>query len=120
MMKHLPVEVSFVDDNDELRYYSDTPERIFPRSPGIIGRKVQKCHPPKSVDVVERILEAFKSGEKDSSAFWIDMNGRKIHISYYAVRDADGKYMGTMEVTQDITDIMSIEGERRLLDWGEA
>ncbi len=117
ILKHLPVEVSFVDNTDSLRYYSDTPERIFPRSPGIIGRKVQQCHPPKSVDIVERILDAFKSGKKDSAVFWIDMNGRKILISYYAVRDSAGNYTGTIEVTQDITKIQTIDGERRLLDW---
>jgi len=119
MLKHLPVEVSFVDENDEVRFYSDTPERIFPRSPGVIGRKVQKCHPPKSVHVVERILDAFKSGGKDHADFWIDTGGRLIYIRYFAVRDSEGDYRGTIEVTQDITEIRRIEGERRLLAWDE-
>jgi len=117
MLKNLPVEFSFVDVNDELRYYSNTKDRIFPRSPGLIGRKVQNCHPPKSVHIVERILSAFKSGEKDSAAFWIDIHSRKIHISYYAIRDNDGVYQGTVEMTQDITDLTAIDGEQRLLDW---
>jgi len=119
MLKHLPVEVSFVDENDEVRFYSDTPERIFPRSPGVIGRKVQKCHPPKSVHIVERILDAFKSGEKNHADFWIDTGGRLIYIRYFAVRDSGGNYRGTIEVTQDITELRKLEGERRLLAWDE-
>jgi hypothetical protein len=117
MLKHLPVEVSFVDENDTVRYYSGTEERIFPRSPGVIGRTVQKCHPPKSVHIVERILAAFKSGEKDSADFHIGMNGRMIRIAYYAVRDSKGVYRGTIEVTQDVTGIVGLSGEKRLLDW---
>jgi len=117
MLRHLPVEVSFVDENDEVRYYSGHRDRIFPRSPGVIGRKVQKCHPPKSVDVVKRILGAFRSGERDKADFWIEMNGRTIMISYLAVRDDGGVYRGTIEVTRDVTAIRGLEGERRLLDW---
>ncbi|MCD6307826.1 MAG: DUF438 domain-containing protein [Candidatus Latescibacteria bacterium] len=117
MLRHLPVEVSFVDENDEVRYYSGHRNRIFPRSPGVIGRKVRNCHPPKSVDVVERILGAFRSGERDKADFWIGMDGRTIMISYFAVRDEGGVYRGTIEVTRDVTAIRGIEGERRLLDW---
>jgi DUF438 domain-containing protein len=117
MLKHLPVELSFVDENDTVRYYSGTEERIFPRSPGVIGRTVQKCHPPKSVHIVERILDEFKSGGKNSADFHIGMNGRMIRISYYAVRDSKGVYRGTIEVTQDVTDIVGLSGEKRLLDW---
>lgn len=119
MLTHLPVEVSFVDENDEVRYYSDTKDRIFPRSPGIIGRKVQNCHPPKSIHIVNHILDAFRSGVKDYADFWINMNGKVIYISYYAVRDRQGAYRGTIEVTQDITRISRLTGERRLLDWNE-
>ncbi|MGQ9513836.1 MAG: PAS domain-containing protein [Thermoproteota archaeon] len=82
-----------------------------------MGRRVQQCHPQKSVHIVNRILDSFRSGKKDVAEFWIEMGGRKIHIRYYAVRDKDGKYLGTIEVTQDITDMKKIEGERRLLDW---
>ena len=117
IMKHLPIDVTFVDENDEVRYYSAGKERIFPRSPGIIGRKVQNCHPPKSIDVVNRIIGEFKAGTKDVAEFWIQMHGRFIHIRYFAVRDDDGTFRGTLEVTQDITHIKSLEGERRLLDW---
>jgi hypothetical protein len=118
MLTHLPVDISFVNDKDEVAYYSDTPERIFPRSAGVIGRKVQKCHPPKSVHVVEKILKEFKKGKKDVAEFWIQLGGKFIHIRYFAVRDKNGEYQGTLEVSQDITDIKKLEGQRRLLDWG--
>lgn len=117
VLTHLPVDISFVNENDEVVYYSQTKDRIFPRSPGIIGRKVQNCHPPKSVDMVEKILDAFKKGEKDSAEFWIQMKGQFIHIRYFAVRDNYGRYKGTLEVSQDITDLRSLSGQKRLLDW---
>ncbi len=117
LLTHLPVDISFVNEHDEVVYYSQTPERIFPRSPGIIGRKVQNCHPPKSVDTVERILASFKDGTKDSADFWIEMKGRFIHIRYFAVRDREGAYRGTLEVSQDVTEIRKLQGQKRLLDW---
>jgi PAS domain S-box-containing protein len=117
MLKHLPVDISFVDASDELRYYSDTPQRIFTRTPAVIGRKVQNCHPPKSVHVVQKIIDAFRAGEKDSAEFWIELKGRFIHIRYFAMRDKDGNYRGTLEVSQDVTEIRKLHGERRLLDW---
>ncbi|MFH1760200.1 MAG: PAS domain-containing protein, partial [bacterium] len=118
IINHLPVEISFIDPNDEVRFYSHSKgERIFPRSPGVIGRKVQKCHPPKSVHLVEKILNAFKDGSKDSADFWINLKGRMVYIRYFAVKDNNGAYQGTLEVTQDITEIKKISGERRLLDW---
>ena len=96
ILTRLPVDVSFVDENDQVAYYSNTADRIFPRSPGIIGRKVQNCHPPKSVDMVEKILEEFKAGRKDDAEFWIQMKGKFIHIRYFAVRDGQGHYRGTL------------------------
>jgi DUF438 domain-containing protein len=117
LLTHLPVDISFVNEDDEVVYYSQTKDRIFPRSPGIIGRRVQNCHPPKSVGMVEKILDAFKAGEKDSAEFWIQMKGQFIHIRYFAVRDAGGKYRGTLEVSQDLTEIRALEGQKRLLDW---
>jgi hypothetical protein len=117
LLTHLPVDISFVNEKDEVAYYSQTPERIFPRSPGIIGRTVQNCHPPRSVATVERILEEFKAGRKDESEFWIQLQGKFLHIRYFAVRDGEGTYRGTLEVSQDVTGIRSLEGERRLLDW---
>ncbi len=122
LLTNLPVDISFVDENDAVVYYSAVPRRIFPRSPGVIGRKVQNCHPPKSVDVVERILKAFRSGERDVAEFWIESGGRFILIRYFALRDESGAYRGTLEVSQDATAIRALRGERRLLDWdrGEA
>lgn len=117
LLTHLPVDISFVNENDEVIYYSQTEDRIFPRSPGIIGRKIQNCHPPKSVNMVEKILEEFKAGRRDHSEFWIQMRDKFIHIRYFAVRDHKGTYKGTLEVSQDITVIKKLEGEKRLLDW---
>ncbi len=117
ILTHLPLDLSFVNENDEVAYYSATPERIFPRSPGVIGRKVQNCHPPKSVGMVEKILASFKAGTKDVAEFWIQMRGRVLHIRYFAVRDSAGKYRGCLEVSQDITEIQKLTGQKRLLDW---
>ncbi|MBA7519227.1 hypothetical protein ES705_11304 [subsurface metagenome] len=114
----LPVEVSFVDETDTVRYYSKGDKRIFKRTPAVIGRKVQDCHPPKSLHKVEQVIGDLKSGKRDVAEFWIDLQGRKIYIRYFAVRDKAGKYLGTLEVTQDITDLQKITGEKRLLDEG--
>lgn len=114
---HLPVDLSFVDENDEVRFYSEGPHRIFPRSPAVIGRKVQMCHPPKSVHVVQEILDSFRAGKKDVAEFWIQLHGKFIHIRYFAVRDKAGAYRGCLEVSQDVTGIRKLEGEQRLLDW---
>ncbi len=116
MLKNLPVDITFVDENDTVRYYSETPERIFKRTPAIIGRKVQNCHPPASVDKVVKIVEDFKAGKRDVAEFWIQMKGMFIHIRYFAMRDAQGTYKGTLEVSQEITGIRKLEGEKRLLD----
>jgi len=117
LLTHLPVDLTFVDENDKVAYYSEGKERIFPRSPGIIGREVRNCHPPKSVHLVNKILDSFKSGSKDSADFWIEMGGKFIYIRYFAVRDSKGEYKGTLEVSQDLTDIRKLTGEQRLLDW---
>ena len=117
VLKHLPVDLTFVDENDRVAYYSEGPERIFPRSPAIIGREVRNCHPPKSVHMVNKILDAFKSGSRDSAAFWIELGGKFIYIRYFPVRDAFGYYRGCLEVSQDLTEIRKLEGENRLLDW---
>jgi PAS domain S-box-containing protein len=117
ILDSLPVDISFVDREDRVKYFNKAEGRIFVRTKAVIGRKVQLCHPKKSVHVVEKILEAFKTGRKDVSEFWIQINNRLIHIRYFAVRDKNRKYLGTLEVTQDITDIKKIEGQRRLLNW---
>ncbi|MEM3873881.1 MAG: DUF438 domain-containing protein [Candidatus Bathyarchaeia archaeon] len=117
ILNTLPVDITFVDKDDAVKYFSKADKRIFVRTKAILGRKVQLCHPQKSVHVVNKILEAFKKGERDVAEFWIQKGDRLIHIRYFAVRDKDGKYLGTMEVSQDITDLKKIEGEKRLLDW---
>ena len=117
MLDSMPVEVSFVDENDVVRYFNKNGDRIFPRPRSIVGKKVQQCHPQKSVHKVLQILEAFKKGKKDVAEFWINLKGRQIYIRYFPVRDKDKKYLGTLEISQDITDITKIKGEKRLLDW---
>jgi hypothetical protein len=115
----LPVDISFIDKDDRVKYFNKAEKRIFVRTKAVIGRSVQLCHPQKSVHIVNKIIEAFTTGEKNTAEFWINMNNRLVHIRYFAVRDKNGKYLGTMEVTQDLTDLKKIEGERRLLDWKE-
>jgi DUF438 domain-containing protein len=117
ILTHMPADLTFVDEEDVVRYYSAGADRIFPRSPAVIGRKVQNCHPPKSLHVVERILKEFKDGRKDVAAFWIRQGERFVYIRYFALRDAGGAYRGTLEVTEDVSDARALEGERRLLDW---
>jgi len=117
MLTHLPIDATFVDKDDVVRYYSEGKERIFVRTPEVIGRKVQNCHPPKSVHIVNKILEEFKAGRRDVAEFWIELDGKFVHIRYYAVRDKQQHYLGTIEVTQDVTSIRELQGERRLLDW---
>lgn len=114
IFKHLPVDLSFVDDDDIVQYYSATEERIFPRSPAVIGRKVQNCHPPKSVHTVQEILDDFRSGKRDTAEFWIQLQGKFIHIRYFAVRSSTGQYNGCLEVSQDVTGIRNLAGEKRL------
>jgi len=117
MLKNLPLDVTYVDENDKVRYYSQGLERIFPRSPAVIGRAVQNCHPPASVHVVEKILDSFKRKEKDQAEFWLTLKDRFIHIRYFAIYDRKGEYRGVVEVSQDVTDIRALKGQRRLLDW---
>lgn len=111
----LPLDITFVDGQDIVRYFSQSKERIFPRTKAVIGRKVQQCHPQKSIYLVNQILEDFKSGQRDVAEFWIDLKDRLIFIRYFAVRDRDGDYLGCVEISQDITDVKKIEGEKRLL-----
>jgi len=115
MLATMPADITFIDTDDRVRFFSGG-ERIFTRTRAILGRPVQLCHPPKSVHLVNKILQAFKNGERDKAEFWIDMNGRKILIQYFPVWK-DGKYLGTIEFTMDITEVKNIKGEKRLLDW---
>jgi DUF438 domain-containing protein len=117
MLKFLPIDLTYVDENDRVIFYNRGEERVFPRSAAVIGREVRFCHPPKSVGTVLQILEEFKKGTKDEAEFWIDYRGKKIHIRYFAIRDSNKTYKGVIEVSQDITQIQILEGEQRLLSW---
>ncbi len=117
LLKTMPLDLTYVDENDKVIFYNRGEERVFPRSAGIIGREVKFCHPPKSVGTVLKILEEFKKGNKNEASFWINFKGRLIYIRYFAVRDAQKTYRGVIEMSQDITDIKKIDGEQRLLDW---
>lgn len=117
MLSALPVDITYVDENDTVRYFSQgRQERVFPRSPAIIGRQVQNCHPPKSLAAVNRVVEDLRAGKRDSAEFWIQMAGKFIFIRYLAVRDSSGAFRGTLEVSQDVTNIRELQGERRLID----
>ena len=109
MLDAMPIEISFVNENDEVKYFNKNGDRIFPRPRSIVGKKVQQCHPQKSLHKVLQILEAFKNGKKDAAEFWINLKGRQIYIRYFPVQDKDGKYLGTLEVSQEITDIKKID-----------
>ena len=117
LFRHLPVDLSYVDENELVRFYSDTPHRIFPRSANVIGREVKNCHPAKSVHVVEEIVEKFRSGEQSQAEFWINKPGLFIYVIYTAVRDENGKFRGVLEMMQDCTHIRELEGSRTLLTW---
>jgi PAS domain S-box-containing protein len=116
ILNALPVDITFVDAEDRVRYFNQSEERIFPRTRAIIGRSVQQCHPQKSVDIVNRIVEEFRGGERDVAEFWINLEGVLVHIRYFPVRDRHGRYLGVVEVTQDIMPMRQLEGEKRLLD----
>ena len=115
--KHMPVDISYVDENEIVRFYTDTEHRVFPRSKNVIGRDVKNCHPKASVHIVEEIIKKFRSGEENEAEFWINKPGLFIYITYIAVRDADGRFRGVLEMMQDCTHIRSLEGSQTLLTW---
>lgn len=115
MLNHMPVDFTFVDKDNVVKYFSNGKERIFARTKAIIGRTVENCHPPKSAHIVEKLVEDLKSGKKDSESFWIQMGDKFVVISYYAVRDENGEFMGTLEFSQDIAPLKALEGEKRLM-----
>jgi len=115
ILETIPVEISFVDKNDSVKFWNKHDTRIFKRPLAVIGKSVQDCHPKHSVNKVNQLLSDFKAGKRDSAEFWIDLKGRKIYIRYFAVRNKAGKYLGTLEATQGITEIEKIEGEKGLL-----
>jgi len=118
ILNTLPVDMTFVDRNDKVKYFSQGQHRIFPRSRSIINRDVRMCHPPGSVDIVEKIIEDFRSGKESHAPFWIQMNEKFILIEYYALRDNKGDYLGTLEVSQDLSNARELKGERRILSYG--
>ncbi|NTW08405.1 MAG: DUF438 domain-containing protein, partial [Anaerolineaceae bacterium] len=120
MLRTLPVDVTYVDADDTVRYFSQTKDRIFQRSPAIIGRKVQNCHPPQSLNKVQQIVDDFRAGIRDHAEFWIQMGEKFVVIQYHALRDENRKYLGTLEVSMDAAHLRSLQGERRLLDDGKS
>ena len=117
LLRFLPIDITYVDENDKVIFYNRGDDRVFPRSKGIIGREVKFCHPPKSVHMVLRIVDEFRAGTKDMAEFWFNFRGRIIHIRYFAIRNDKKEYKGVIEMSQDITEIQKLEGEKRLLDW---
>lgn len=115
--QHLPVDISFVDENELVRFYSDTNHRIFPRSKNVIGREVMNCHPRKSAHIVREVIDKLRSGEQDKAEFWINKPNLFIYITYIAVRDKEGKFRGVLEMMQDCTHIRALEGSQTLLTW---
>ena len=117
LLNTLPIDITFVDAEDTVQYFNKPDKRFFVRTKAVIGRKVANCHPPKSLHIVSKIVESFKSGKKNVAEFWITMNGRFLLIRFFPVRDSNGKYLGAIELVQDLTELKTLEGERRLLDW---
>jgi DUF438 domain-containing protein len=113
----LPVDLTYVDGDDRVAFFTEGPDRIFARSKTIIGRKVQNCHPPRSVGTVEQILGDFRAGRQNVAEFWINFHDKFVHVRYFAVRNSDGAYLGTLELTQDLTPLRALQGERRLLEY---
>jgi DUF438 domain-containing protein len=120
LLSTLPLDLTFVDANDRVAFFTEGPDRIFARSKAILGRKVQYCHPPSSVDVVNRILDDFRTGRQNVAEFWIEFHEKLVHIRYFAVRNSEGSYLGTVELTQDIAPLRELHGERRLLQYNES
>ena len=117
VLNTIPFDVTFVDADDTVQYFSEGRERIFARTRAILGRKVQYCHPPKSVDIVQKILSDFREGKQDHARFWIELGGKFICIEYFALRDAEGTYLGCLEVSQDLTEKRALTGQQRLLNY---
>jgi DUF438 domain-containing protein len=117
ILNTIPFDMTFVDKDDKVRYFTQGRERIFARSRAILGRNVRQCHPPSSIHVIEKILDDFKSGRGDHTTFWISLKDRFIHIEYFALRSEEGDYLGTLEVSQDLTEKRKLEGEQRLLQY---
>lgn len=115
----IPVDITFVDKNDKVKFFTQGEHRIFDRNRAILGRDVRMCHPPHSVHIVEQILADFKAGKEKSAPFWIQMGGKFIYINYFPLRDKQGNYLGTIEFSQDLTELRALQGEQRLLSYGK-
>ena len=115
IMNTLPFELTIIDENDKVLYFNREGKRIFPRPQSVIGKKVQDCHPPKTLHLVNQVIDDLRTGRRESASFWIDLHRRKIYIRYFALKGEDDSYLGCIEVTQDITEVQKLEGERRLL-----
>lgn len=115
----LPIDCTYVDEFNKVRYFNRPKERIFPRSPSVIGRDVRNCHPAESVDVVDKIIDAFRKNEQSEANFWIEMKGKFLYIRYVALRDTNGAYKGVLELSQEVSGIRNLQGQRRLLQWDE-
>jgi len=119
LLNRLPIDVTFVDKNDKVRFFTQGKHRIFDRNRAILGRDVRMCHPPNSMHIVDQILNDFKSGKESSAPFWIQMGGKFIYINYFPLRDKENNYLGTIEFSQDLTELRALEGEQRLLSYGK-
>ncbi len=117
ILNTIPADMTFVDKNDKVKYFTQGKERIFARNRAIINRDVRLCHPPGSTHIIERILDDFKSGKASHAPFWIQMKGKFIKIEYFALRDENNEYLGTLEVSQDLTENRKLEGEKRILSY---
>ncbi|MFN2218244.1 MAG: DUF438 domain-containing protein [Anaerolineae bacterium] len=117
ILNTLPIDLTFVDSEDKVKYFSQSRERIFQRNRAILNRDVRHCHPPASAHIVDKILNDFKSGRQSQAPFWINLGGRMIYIEYFALHDDSGKYLGTLEVSQDLTSYRALEGEQRILSY---
>lgn len=117
MMNAMPLELTFVDSNDKVRYFSHGNDPIFKRNRAVLGRDVRLCHPPGSVQLVEQILGDFKSSREDRASFWLEMGEKFVYIDYFAIRDEEGNYLGTMEAVQNIAFFRGLGGEHRLLSY---
>jgi len=117
LLNALPFDLTFVNEKDEVAFFTKPDKRFFPRSKAAIGRNVRNCHPPKSVHIVEKILESFKKGEKDEAKFWINIKDEMVLIKYICLRNSNREYKGTLEIVQEVSNIRALQGEQRLLDW---
>jgi DUF438 domain-containing protein len=119
ILNRLPIDMTFVDRNDKVKYFSQGEERIFQRNRAILNRDVRHCHPPASAHIVDKIIEDFKSGKATRAPFWINMGGKMIHIEYFALRNEKGEYLGTLEVSHNVTPYRELEGEQRILSYSK-